>query len=90
MPNVVTVTPYVPDTTLDDVTFPNALRQLEELGADVVGLNCGRGPSTMMPLLRECRKVCKVSCGYVVVVIVMMMVVTRMIIMMIMVLFTEM
>ena len=27
----------------------------------MVGLNCGRGPSTMMPLLRECRKVCKVS-----------------------------
>ena len=89
MPNVVTVTPYVTDTTLDDVTFPNVLRQLEELGADVVGLNCGHGPSTTMPLLRECRKVCKVCCGYVLVVTVMM-VVTRMIIMMIMVLFTEM
>ena len=66
LPIVITIAPFVPDTTSDGVPIPDALRQLEELGGDVVGLNCGRGPSTMMPLLRECRKVCKVCCGYVV------------------------
>ncbi|XP_076466604.1 betaine--homocysteine S-methyltransferase 1-like [Babylonia areolata] len=56
---VITIAPYVPDMTSDDVPIPQALRQLEEMGADVVGLNCGRGPSTMLPLLRQCRQVCK-------------------------------
>ena len=61
LPVVITITPYVPDMTSDGVPILQALRQLEELGADVVGLNCGRGPHTMLPLLREARKVCKVS-----------------------------
>ena len=61
LPVVITITPYVPDMTSDGVPILEALRQLEELGADVVGLNCGRGPHTMLPLLREARKVCKVS-----------------------------
>ena len=30
-------------------------RRLEAAGADVVGLNCSRGPATMLPLLREIR-----------------------------------
>ena len=49
---MITIASFVPDVTLDDVPIPEALRQLEELGADVVGLNCGRGPHTMLPLLR--------------------------------------
>ena len=32
-----------------------AARRLEAAGAEVVGLNCSRGPATMMPLLREIR-----------------------------------
>ncbi|GFN84612.1 betaine--homocysteine s-methyltransferase 1-like [Plakobranchus ocellatus] len=59
MPAVVTLVIYSPDRTTDDVPVPEALRRLEELGADCVGLNCGRGPDTMLPLLREARKVCK-------------------------------
>lgn len=59
MPAVITMVIYSPDRTTDDVPVPEALRRLEELGADCVGLNCGRGPDTMMPLLREARKVCK-------------------------------
>ncbi|GFO24641.1 betaine--homocysteine s-methyltransferase 1-like [Plakobranchus ocellatus] len=31
----------------------------EEAGADVVGLNCARGPETIMPVMREARRVCK-------------------------------
>jgi betaine-homocysteine S-methyltransferase len=38
----------------------DAARRLEAAGADVVGLNCSRGPATMMPLLREMRSA--VSC----------------------------
>jgi betaine-homocysteine S-methyltransferase len=46
--------------TTDDVPIPEACRRLEEAGAAVVGLNCARGPETMISLLREIRKVCKV------------------------------
>src|SRR5438876_1082160 len=35
-------------------------KQLEDAGADVVGLNCARGPATMLPLLEEVRKAVKV------------------------------
>lgn len=61
LPAVITLTPYGPDITTDDVPIPEACRRLEEAGAAVVGLNCGRGPETMLPLLREVRKVCKVT-----------------------------
>lgn len=47
--------------TTDDVPFPEACRRLEEAGAAVVGVNCGRGPRTMLPLVKEIKKVCKVS-----------------------------
>src|SRR5204862_7558775 len=30
-------------------------KRLEGAGADVIGLNCARGPATMLPLLREVR-----------------------------------
>lgn len=59
VPAVVTLTPYVPDITLDDVPFAKACRKLEEAGADVVGLNCSRGPETMMPLIHKIKKACK-------------------------------
>lgn len=59
VPAVITLTPYIPDETTDDVPFPEACRRLEEAGADVVGINCGRGPRTMLPLLREIKKVCQ-------------------------------
>jgi len=51
---------YFPDITTDDVPYPVALKMLEDAGATVVGLNCDRGPWTMLPLLKEVRKVCKV------------------------------
>lgn len=55
------MTAYIPDMTTDDVPFPEACRRLEEAGAAVVGVNCGRGPRTMLPLVKEIKKVCKVS-----------------------------
>ncbi|KAK7108519.1 S-methylmethionine--homocysteine S-methyltransferase BHMT2-like isoform X2 [Littorina saxatilis] len=59
LPAVITIACYFFDHTSDGVPIPQALKELEDLGAEVVGINCGRGPETMMPLLRECRKVCK-------------------------------
>jgi len=40
----------------DDYTLPEACQRLRDAGADVVGLNCIRGPNTMLPLLEEIRK----------------------------------
>src|SRR3712207_4888101 len=37
----------------DDVTPEESCRLLEDAGADVVGLNCARGPATMLPLLEK-------------------------------------
>lgn len=65
VPAVVTIAPHVEDKTKDGLTFPEACKRLEEAGADVVGLNCCRGPSTMLPLLKEIKKVCKVSIYYI-------------------------
>ena len=44
----------------DGFSYPDACLELEKAGADVVGLNCTRGPETIIPLMREIRKVCKV------------------------------
>ena len=41
--------------TFEGWTPAEACRRLEDAGADVVGLNCLRGPQTMLPLLREIR-----------------------------------
>ncbi|XP_050393178.1 betaine--homocysteine S-methyltransferase 1 [Patella vulgata] len=59
LPAVITLVPYSSKRTVDGVPFPQALRQLEEAGAAVVGINCGRGPATMIPMLKEIRQVCK-------------------------------
>ncbi|OWF45855.1 betaine--homocysteine S-methyltransferase 1-like [Mizuhopecten yessoensis] len=59
LPAVITIVCYNPDKTLDDVPIAEACLKLEEAGAAVVGLNCGRGPRTMVPVIREIRKVCK-------------------------------
>jgi len=40
----------------DGVDIVEACERLSSLGADVVGLNCMRGPATMMPLIREIRE----------------------------------
>jgi betaine-homocysteine S-methyltransferase len=53
--------PYCPDETVDGVPIPEACRRLEDAGAAVVGLNCARGPKTMIPLLKDIRKACKVG-----------------------------
>jgi betaine-homocysteine S-methyltransferase len=44
----------------DGYPYEEACRILEERGADVVGLNCSRGPKTMLPILERIREA--VSC----------------------------
>ena len=52
-PAVVTLIAHQAPTTRDGLDFGEAGKRLEAAGADVVGLNCGRGPATLMPLVRE-------------------------------------
>jgi betaine-homocysteine S-methyltransferase len=53
LPAVVTMTIHQDVTTRDGYTAAEACRALAGAGADVVGLNCCRGPSTMLPLIAE-------------------------------------
>lgn len=48
------------DTLWDGTPFEDACKKLEDAGADVVGLNCTRGPNTLLPLLKKIRE--KVNC----------------------------
>ena len=48
---VITLTVHQSPHTRDGLALGEACRRLEDAGADVVGLNCCRGPATMLPLL---------------------------------------
>jgi betaine-homocysteine S-methyltransferase len=54
-PAVITLAMHQADVTRENWNVADACRRLADAGADVVGLNCIRGPATMMPLLREIR-----------------------------------
>lgn len=47
------------DTLREGISHVDACLKLAQEGADVVGLNCSRGPATMMPMLREIRDLVK-------------------------------
>ena len=53
---VVTLTVHQSPETRDGLTMPEACKRLEDAGADVVGLNCCRGPATLMPLVEAVRE----------------------------------
>ena len=55
LPVVATMAIHQHPITRDDLTPEEACKRLEAAGADVVGLNCIRGPRTMLPLLRAIR-----------------------------------
>lgn len=55
LPAMVTLASVRPDTTYDEVDYIAACRRLADAGASVVGLNCSRGPATMLPLLERIR-----------------------------------
>ena len=56
MPAVITLAMHQADVTRENWTIADACKRIADAGADVVGLNCIRGPATMLPLLRQARK----------------------------------
>jgi methionine synthase I (cobalamin-dependent) len=55
LPAVVMLTPHREGTAREGLSMAEGCRRLEAAGADVVGLNCSRGPDTLLPLLEEVR-----------------------------------
>ena len=55
LPTVVTMTIHHEPETREGHSPAETCRMLADAGADVVGLNCSRGPATMLPLLAEIR-----------------------------------
>jgi betaine-homocysteine S-methyltransferase len=60
LPVVLTIAPMAQNEMADGVGIVETCQRLEQGGADVVGMNCFRGPRTMLPWLREIRAA--VSC----------------------------
>jgi betaine-homocysteine S-methyltransferase len=60
LPAVVTLALFGEGATIEGWSPEDVCKRLEQAGADVVGLNCLRGPNTMLPLLRRIREA--VSC----------------------------
>jgi betaine-homocysteine S-methyltransferase len=56
---VITLAMHQATVTREDWTVTDACKRMADAGADVVGLNCIRGPATMMPLLKEIRTAIK-------------------------------
>lgn len=59
LPAVITFAPFQ-EKTIEGHTWEDACKQLQDEGADVVGLNCGTGPETMLPILEKIKQ--KVTC----------------------------
>jgi len=59
LPCVITIAPMGENIMRDGVSILDTCKELEQLGGDVVGMNCFRGPVTMMPYLKEVRKALK-------------------------------
>jgi betaine-homocysteine S-methyltransferase len=55
LPAMVTFASVQPATTYDGYDYVDACRVLADHGAAIVGLNCSRGPETMLPLLERIR-----------------------------------
>jgi betaine-homocysteine S-methyltransferase len=60
LPSVMTLSIHQDELTQEGWTPEETCKRLEDAGADVVGLNCGRGPWTMLPLIERIRAA--VSC----------------------------
>ena len=55
LPVMVTFASVQPTTTYDGYDYVDACRIVADAGATLVGLNCSRGPETMLPLLERIR-----------------------------------
>jgi len=59
LPSVITIAPMGENIMRDQVSIIDTCKELEQRGGDVVGMNCFRGPNTMMPYLKKIRKTLK-------------------------------
>ena len=59
LPSVITIAPMGENIMRDGVSIVDTCKKLEQQGGEVVGMNCHRGPTTMMPYLKEIRKALK-------------------------------
>jgi len=59
LPSVITIAPMGENIMRDGVSIVDTCKELEQQGGEVVGMNCHRGPTTMMPYLKEIRKALK-------------------------------
>jgi betaine-homocysteine S-methyltransferase len=57
---VITLAMHQAEVTRENWSVADACKRIEQAGADVVGLNCIRGPKTMMPLLASIRSAIRV------------------------------
>ena len=56
LPSIITIAPMAENIMRDGVSILDVCKELEQRGGDVVGMNCFRGPNTMMPYIKEIRK----------------------------------
>ena len=63
LPSVLTIAPMGENIMRDGVTPLDTCLKLEQMGADVVGLNCFRGPETMLPYIKEIKSQVKCHVG---------------------------
>jgi len=55
LPAMVTLASVQPDQTRDGYDYAEACKILADHGADIVGLNCDRGPATLLPIIEKVR-----------------------------------
>jgi len=60
LPSLITMGFKSDDKTLDGILLEDAFKELEDLGADIVGINCFRDPKLMLPFAKRLKKA--VSC----------------------------
>jgi betaine-homocysteine S-methyltransferase len=60
LPAMVTLASVQQRQTRDGYDYVGACKMLADAGADIVGLNCDRGPATMLPIIERVRRA--VSC----------------------------
>ena len=59
IPVVITIAPMAENIMRDGWKIVDTCKELEQRGADVVGMNCFRGPQTMLPYIKEIRATVK-------------------------------
>ena len=59
LPSVITIAPMGENIMRDGISIVDTCKELEQQGGEVVGMNCHRGPATMMPYIKEIRKAVK-------------------------------